>query len=225
MRWLLVLVLWAACAGPSAAQDAADGAGEAELRVLRAWFALEDSSQREACEKIFRAALADDTLGETLRIRAAIGLGRVERLDGRHTESRKRLEALVPSTENHPALRRILLEQIGPPRWFSAVRVFPTGQTQWHLDLDSGGMNTSRERGPKGGPEMSGSTFLVPTKPDNRMRDAIPPMSAKPWRQLRTDEGNVAYVQILATAPNIVVRFVTRIGGYGAVLPAPRRPF
>ena len=86
-------------------------------------------------------------------------------------------------------------------------------------------MTQSRERGPRGGPEMQGAAFLVPTRVDNSIVGAVPLMSVKPWHRLRTDEGNLALVQVLATTPQPVIRFITRLGGHGDVLPSPRRPF
>jgi len=226
MRRQTVFLAIGLFAAVASAQDGGAGSTEAELRVLRAWFTLEDSNARADCEKVFRAALADEALAEDLRIRAAIGMGRIDRLDGRPVDARKRLEALIPRTADRPLLRRILLEQLGPPRWFSGVRVVP-GASGWFLDLDNGGMTKARERGPNGGPEMEGARFLVPTVEDRGIAEALPRMSAKPWHRLRTDEGNLCLVQVLATSPQAVVRFVTRLGGFGDIgtMPAPERPF
>jgi len=217
---ILVCCLWA---GVVAAQDAETGNEAAEVRILRAWFRLEDPVTRTESEQVFRDALDDENLGEELKTRAAIGLGRIERLDGRAVESRKRLEALLPRTADRPELRRILLKQIGPPRWYSAVRViYP--QTRY-LDLDSGGATSSPARGPRGGPEMESARFLVPTVEDAKIADLVPRMSGKPWHRLRTDEGNLSLVQVLSTSPYAVVRFITRIGGAGELLPPPESPF
>ena len=204
---------------------AQDSASEAELKLLRSWFRLEDSSYRKEAEAVFRAIAGDDALPERLRVRAEIGLSRVEQAKGERAAARRRLESLLARAAELPELRRVIVERLGPPRWFEAVRIVPRAQAGWFLDLDSGGLTQSRDRGPRGGPEMEGAAFLVPTQLDSSIVGALPQMSTKPWHRLRTDEGNLALVQVLSTSQQTVIRFITRLGGYGDVLPSPRGPF
>ncbi|MHC4956098.1 MAG: hypothetical protein ACYTGZ_19820 [Planctomycetota bacterium] len=209
----------------SAFVGAQDESAEAELRVLRAWFALEDPTTRARAVEAFRAVAEDAEVDEALRIRAEIGWARADELGGERAAARVRLEKLIPRAAKLPQLRRVLVQRLGPPKWYAAVRVIPLAPSAWFLDLDTGGMTNTREASPRGGPEMEGANFLVATEADDEIATALPLMSSKPWHRLRTDEGNLCVVQVLSHTPQTVVRFVTRIGGFGEILPAPRRPF
>lgn len=193
-----------------------------EQRFLRAWFQLEDPSTVAQAEEGFRALLEREDLAERLRGRASLGLARAERLRGAAADASRRLESLVAGTRDDAVLHRMVLRELGVPRWFEATRVVPA---QAYLDLDTGGYSTTADPHPRGGYEMQGAQFRVPTQPDPDFGAKVAPMSMKPWVRLRTDEGHLCWVQVLATAPQTVVRFVTRVGGYGDVLPAPREPF
>jgi len=221
-RWSPLLLLLALAADTGAE----DGSGDPERRFLEAWFLLEDPERRDRAGELFRALIDDEDAPLDLRIRAEVGLARADELAGRNADARRRLEGLIPRTADLPALRRVVAERLGQPRWFHAIRTVTNYfMAPRYLDLDTGGLLHGPEPHPRGGPEMNGTTFLVKTEIDREFGEAVPPMSTKPWHRLRTDEGNLCWVQILATSPQPVVRFITRVGGYGEVLPAPREPF
>ncbi|MHC4937748.1 MAG: hypothetical protein ACYTHK_02110 [Planctomycetota bacterium] len=221
MRVAAVCVLFVLYAVPAAAQES-----DPEKELLRAWFAIEDPEQRDQAERILRDLADREDLDGALRVRAEIGIARIEELKGRRKEARLRLEGLMPRTREDPALRRVVVERLGRPRWFHAVRLIQLhNNAPQFLDLDTGGLSRSSDPGPRGGPEMRAGTFLVKTEFDREFGEAVPPMSTRPWQRLRTDEGNLCWVQVLATSPQVVLRFITRAGGFGEILPAPRQPF
>lgn len=107
--------------------------------------------------------------------------------------------------------------------WFEGIRVLRPGD---FLDLDNGGTFPSRDSFPGGAAEMGDrAAFLVGHEEDPAFAEAAAPMSRRPWHRVRTNEGNLAWVQVLQDEPLPVVRFVTRIGGDGPPLPPPRSPF
>ena len=223
MRWLPVFLLLVAGTGSAWAQEKEANPRE---RFLEAWFSVDDPAARDAAEAVFRALAGRADLGEKLRIRAEIGIARIDELRGTLAAARERLEALIPRTKGVPALRRIVVGRLGKPRWFHGIRMIQTHSFHPRfLDLDTGGLTHNRDRHPRGGPEMELSNFLVKTELDEAFGDAVPPMSSKPWHRLRTDEGNLCWVQILSKSSQTVIRFITRVGGYGEILPAPREPF
>lgn len=223
MRLVPLCALLVVLAAPIAAQEQGN---DPTRQFLEAWFAIEDPERREEANQLLQALAAREELDAALRVRAEIGLARIESLRDDSKGARERLEALVPRTKELPVLRRIILERLGRPSWFQATRMIPLqGNAPQFLDLDTGGLFLSADRGPRGGPEMRASAFLVKTEFDPEFGKAVPPMSTRPWQKLRTDEGNLCWVQVLSNSSPTFIRFITRFGGHGELLPAPRQPF
>ena len=159
MRLVPLCALLVALAAPVAAQEQGN---DPTRQFLEAWFAIEDPERREEASQLLQALAAREELDAALRIRAEIGLARIESLRDDTKRSRERLEALLPRTMELPVLRRIVIERLGRPRWFQATRMIPLqNNAPQFLDLDTGGLFLSPDHGPRGGPPIFGPARIV----------------------------------------------------------------
>ena len=106
--------------------------------------------------------------------------------------------------------------------YFGGVRKLGPRQ---YLDLDNGGVFESAKPFPGGETEVRQYRILVPSVKDPAMADAAPRWSRSPWHRVTTNKGNTAWVQFLRPDGITVLRFITRLGGKGGPLPAPKGVF
>jgi len=209
MRTLAILML---CAAVLHAQD------DAEVRFLRAWYALGDPDKSTAAEvTLRRMADAADTPPE-LKARCLLGLAEAARLRGDEPAARALLEEVVATWPDAEAAARARRE-LGGQVYLEGIRRLWATQ---YLDLDTGIVWDEREPCPGAQAELVGGTPLVETAKDPQFAGLVAPGSDKPWLRVRTSEGRTAWVQVLEEESACVVRFVTRWAGLGTVLPAPR---
>ncbi len=225
MRSFLVVVAVLALLGPATAGE--DPAVDARDRFAKAWLLLDVERKPAEAADQFRALSSDAAAPREIRARATIGFAQAERLLGNAVSAERLLRLAIEQYTDLPTIAAEARDALGRvmggrARWFAGTATLGAGQ--W-LDLDSGGVFLSRATYSgtlaEIGRSAAGIEWPASAVNDPEFATKLASYGSTPWRRVATDEGHLAWVQVLADRPSPIVRFVTRAEGEGAALSSP----